>query len=120
MSARNKAVVEKINDALGRNDVEGFLAHCAEDMSWTMIGHLTVEGKDAIRKWMAQGPSEPPQFTVDTVVAEGDVVTVTGDMTMNEGGTVVPYAYCDVWRFRGDQVVELKAYVIKTAGAAAP
>lgn len=119
MSARNKAVVEKINEAFARNDVEGFLAHCSEDMSWTMVGHAAVKGKDAIRKWMGQGPSAPPQFTVDTVVAEGDVVTVIGDMTMSENGTVVPYAYCDVWRFDGDQVVELKAYVIKTAAASA-
>lgn len=118
MSARNKAVVEKINEAFARNDVEGFLAHCAEDVSWTMIGEAPVVGKDAIRKWMAQGPAEPPRFTVDTLVAEGDVVAVSGDMTMNESGTVVPYAYCDVWRFKGDRVVDLKAYVIRTAAAA--
>ena len=115
MTERNKAVVEKINEAFARNDVEGFLTHCAEEISWTMVGHPSVKGKDAIRQWMGQGPSQPPQFTVDTVVAEGDLVTVIGDMTMEENGAVVPYSYCDVWRFAGDRVVELKAFVIKTA-----
>jgi ketosteroid isomerase-like protein len=119
MSARNKAVVQKINEAFARNDVEGFLTHCTDEMSWTMIGHPPMKGKDAIRKWMGQGPSEPPQFTVDTVVAEGDLVTVVGDMTMKEDGALVPYTYCDVWRFAGEKVVELKAFVIKTAGASA-
>ena len=41
----------------------------------------------------------------------------------------MPYAFCDVWRFRGDTAVALDAYVIKTgrvgraaaaAGAARP
>jgi hypothetical protein len=43
----------------------------------------------------------PPKFSVDTIVAEGDFVTAVGDMTMNENGAVVPYSYCDVWRFTG-------------------
>jgi uncharacterized protein (TIGR02246 family) len=117
MSARNKAVVEQINQAFARNDVDGFLSHCTEEMTWTMVGHEPVRGKDAIRKWMAQAPPEPPQFTVDTVVAEGDLVTVIGDMTMNENGAAVPYSYCDVWRFEGGKAVELKAFVIRTPEA---
>lgn len=115
MSARNKAVVQRINDALARNDVEGFLAECHDDFVWTMVGHAPVRGKDAIRKWMEQAPPEPPTFTIDDVVAEGDLVTVLGDMTMQEEGGVTPYAYCDVWRFKGDKPAELKAFVIKTA-----
>lgn len=117
MSARNKGTIEQINQAFAQNDVEGFLSHCVEEMTWTMVGHPPVRGKDAIRKWMAEAPPEPPQFTVDSVVAEGDMVTVIGDMTMNENGSVVPYSYCDVWRFQGDKAVELKAFVIKTAPA---
>jgi ketosteroid isomerase-like protein len=35
-------------------------------------------------------------------------------MTMTENGSVVPYAYCDVWRFDGDRIAELRAFVIKT------
>jgi hypothetical protein len=30
---------------------------------------------------------------------------------------VVPYSYCDVWRFAGDRIAELKAFVIRTARA---
>jgi ketosteroid isomerase-like protein len=66
---------------------------------------------------MSNGPGDPPTFTVDTLIAEGDIVTCLGDMTMEEGGKVVPYSYCDVWRFRDGKVVTLKAFVIKTANA---
>jgi ketosteroid isomerase-like protein len=118
MSARHKAIVETVNDAMRRMDIEGFLAYCAEDFVWTMVGETPVRGKDALRKMMADGLGEPPAFTVHTMVADGDVVVAQGDMTMKEGGADVPYAFCDVWRFRGDMLVGLNAFVVKTAPAA--
>ncbi len=119
MSERNKAIIQKVNDAFARNDVEAFLSHCADEFEWTMVGDKPIKGKDGIRQFMAKAPAQPPQFTVNTVIADGDYVTAIGDMTMNENGQVVPYAYCDVWRFKGDRIVELKAFVIKTQRAAA-
>jgi hypothetical protein len=42
-------------------------------------------------------------------------VTAYGDMTMQDkDGKLVPYAYCDIYRFRGDTIVELRAFVIPT------
>jgi ketosteroid isomerase-like protein len=117
MALSKKDVIKEVDAAFARNDVEGFLKFCDDDFVWTMVGSDPVTGKDAIRKWMASGPPEPPDFTANTVVAEGDFVTSVGDMTMNEKGTVVPYSYCDVWRFRGDKLVELRAFVIKTNAA---
>jgi uncharacterized protein len=117
MALNKKDVIRQVDEAFKRNDVEGVLAFCDEDLVWTMVGSEPIKGKDATRKAMGSGPAEPPKFAAHTVVAEGDVVTSIGDMTMNENGAVVPYAYCDVWRFRGDKIVELRAFVIKTAAA---
>jgi uncharacterized protein len=116
MAVHNKAIVEKINAAFAEGNVEGFLAFCADDVAWTMVGDKTVQGKDAIRQWIASmGPMEPPQFTVNNVIAEGDFVTAYGDMTMKDkDGAVVPYAYCDIYHFRGDKIIELSAFVIQT------
>jgi uncharacterized protein len=118
MSGTHKAIVEAVNEAMRQMDVEGFLAYCADDFVWTIVGDAPLRGKDAIRTMMAQEPPEPPAFTVRSMVAEGDVVVAQGDMTMKEGGADVPYAFCDVWRFRGDMLVALDAYVVKTARAA--
>jgi uncharacterized protein len=116
MSVNQKAIVAKVNAAFAEGSTEGFLACCAEDVAWTMVGDTTVQGKDAIRQWMASmGPMEPPQLTVHNVIAEGDFVTAYGDMTMQDkDGKLVPYAYCDIYRFRGDTIVELRAFVIPT------
>jgi uncharacterized protein len=115
MSAKNKEIVEQVNAAFAQNSVEGFLSVCADDVVWTMVGDKTVEGKDAIRQWMASMDLEPLKFTVDNVIAEGDFVTAHGDMTMKDkDGKAVPYSCCNIYRFRGDKIVELRAFVIKT------
>jgi ketosteroid isomerase-like protein len=64
---------------------------------------------------MATTYVEPPKFRVAHLIAEGDFVTALGDITMKaEDGKAANYSDCDVWRFRSGQIVELKAFVIKT------
>lgn len=114
MASSNKEIVEKVNAAFARGDVEGFLSQCVDDVQWTMVGETPVKGKDAIRKWMTSMGPEVPKFTVNNIVAEGDFATCYGDMTMHKDGTVIPYSYCDIYRFRNGKVAELRAFVMKT------
>ena len=115
MSETNKAILAKGNAAIAGGDNEGFLSFCADDTEWTFVGDKTLQGKAAVRQWMATTYKEPPRFTVDRLIAEGDFVTALGDITMkDEDGKAAHYSYCDVWRFRGGKIVGLKAFVIKT------
>jgi len=122
MGVDRKAIVEKINAGFAENNLERVLSFCTEDFVWTMVGDSTVKGKDAIRKWMASMDPEPPQFTVQQVVAEGDSVITRGDMIMKmkKEGVAHTYAFCDIWRFVGDRVAELNAFVIRTDRTASP
>ena len=121
MSADRKAIVEKINDAFAENNLEKVLSFCAEDLVWTMVGDTTVKGKGAIRQWIASMNPQPPQLMIHQIVADGDVAIARGDMIMNDskGGSAHTYSFCDVYRFEGDQVVELIAFVIPTDKASA-
>ncbi len=115
MSEKNKAILEKANAAIAEGNNEGFLSFCADDTQWTFVGDQTLKGKEAVRQYMATTYIEPPKFTVHNFIAEGEYLTALGDITMKDGdGKAVLYSYCDVWRFRGDKIVELKAFVIKT------
>jgi uncharacterized protein len=122
MSEQNKAILAKGNAAItsGRHanaegNNEGFLSFCADDTEWTFVGDKTLKGKAAVRQYMAATYIEPPKFTVTNLIAEGDLVTALGDITLkDEDGKAVHHSYCDVWRFRGGKIVELKAFVIKT------
>ena len=119
MSSTNKEIVEMVNASFAEGGVEGFLSHCADDVVWTMVGNKSTKGKNAIREWMASMDMEPPEFTVDNIIAEGDFVTAYGDMALKEkDGKTVPYAYCDIYRFREGKIVELNSFVIKTEAKA--
>ena len=114
MSSSNKEIVEKVNAAFAQGNVEGFLSQCADDVEWTMVGEKPIKGKDAIRKWMTSMGPEVPKFTVSNILADGDFATCYGDMTMrNKDGKVIPYSYCDIYRFRNGKVAELRAFVMK-------
>jgi ketosteroid isomerase-like protein len=114
MSDKNKAILEEANVAIAEGNNEGFLSFCADDMEWTFVGDKTLKGKEAVRQWMAMTYIEPPKFRVANLIAEGDFVTALGDITMKDkDGKAADYSYCDIWRFHGGKIVELRAFVIK-------
>ena len=115
MSNNNKAILEAANAANAEGNYEGFLSFCTDDTEWTFVGDKTLSGKEAVRQWMATEYVEPPLNIVANLIAEGDFVTAVGDLTIKDkDGKAAHYSYCDVWRFRGGKMVELKAFVIKT------
>ncbi|CAA9285286.1 MAG: hypothetical protein AVDCRST_MAG95-3598 [uncultured Adhaeribacter sp.] len=115
MSEKNKAILAEANAAVAEGNYEEFLSFCTDDTEWTFVGDRTLNGKDAVRQYMATTYIEPPKFTVTHLIAEGEFLTVLGDITLkDEEGKAVHHLYCDVWRFRGDQIAELRAFVIKT------
>jgi ketosteroid isomerase-like protein len=120
MSANYKQIVEKINDSFSEGNIEGFLEHCKDDVTWRIVGEKTVTGKDATREFMKSTGGTIPDFTVDKIVAEGDSVVTYGDMTMTDpsDGKTKTYSYCDVYRFEGDKIAELNSFVVKIADAA--
>lgn len=114
MSDRNKATLQKANAAVTKGDNEGFLAFCAEDIRWSVVGGETLKGKAAVREWMKANYTEPPKFSVDTLVAEGDYVVALGEIDSHDtDGRPIHSRYSDVWRFRDGKMVELRAFVIE-------
>ena len=114
MGLSNKQILEKANAAVTAGDNGGFLAYCTEDTVWTFVGEQTLQGKEAVRQYMAKTYVEPPKFDVQHLIAEDDFVIAVGKISMkNEAGTLINYSYTDVWRFRDGKMAELKAFVIE-------
>ena len=112
----NKEILEKANLAITNGDNEGFLSFCTEDVKWNFVGDHTLEGKEAVRKYMEKTYIEPPKFDIENLIAEGNYVTAIGKISLrNENGKTENFEYCDVWRFQEGKMAELKAFVIKTA-----
>ena len=117
MLEKNKATLEQGNAAVAAGDNEGLLSLCTDDTEWTFVGDMTLHGKEVVRRYMAATYIEPPLFTVTQLIGESDFVTALGDITLQgEDGSAVHHLYCDVWRFHGDKIAGLQAFVTKTKG----
>ncbi|MBL8257784.1 MAG: nuclear transport factor 2 family protein [Pseudoxanthomonas mexicana] len=112
MPDSNKATLEQANAAVVIGDNEGFLTHCDDDIVWTTVGEGSLVGKAAVRAWMRTNYAEPPTFTVERMVADGDMVVALGTLDVMVDGVATPHAYSDVWRFKDGRMVELRAFVV--------
>lgn len=118
MAENNKQILEKGNAAITKGDHEEFLSYCTDNTEWTFVGDKTLQGKEAVRQWMAVTYMEPPTFMVENMIEGGDFVTAIGKISMKDDeGKMAQYDYCDVWRFEEGKMAELKAFVIKTGDA---
>lgn len=117
MSSTNKEIIEKVNAAFAEGNSEKFLSFCAENAEWQMVGDKTFKGKQAIREFMSlmeHSGMEPPKFTVDEMIADGDSVVAYGDMTMKDNsGETASYSYADFYRFRNGEIIRLQSFVVK-------
>ena len=109
VASTHKRVVEQANAAFARDEMEAFLELCTDNVEWTMVGESTVKGKRAIREWLKSMDPGTPKIKVERIVADDDTAVACGSFVMKD----VPYDFCDVYRFEGDRIASLKAFVIK-------
>jgi ketosteroid isomerase-like protein len=58
MVENNKSILEKANSAITEGGKEGFLSHCTENTEWVFVGDRILQGKEAVRQWIATRYSE--------------------------------------------------------------
>ena len=113
MTEQHKATLLKANAAVSQGDHEGFLDFCTESTEWTFVGDLTLTGKEEVRAWMKKTYIVPPEVTVERLISDGEFLVAIGDIAITDAsGQKVKNSYCDVWRFNGDKLDELKAFVV--------
>lgn len=113
MSNSHKAVLAQANAAIRKRDFEGFLKFCTEDTVWIFVGDKTLRGKAEVRNWMEESYREPPDFDVHTMVGGDGHVVAIGEITVTDStGKAVRHKYCDIWRFEGELMAELQAFVV--------
>ena len=115
MSTDPKSVLAAANNAVSQGDHDGFLAYCADDVTWHFIGDRTIHGKAAVKAYMDATYVEPPEFDISLLIADADHVVAIGRITMaGADGRKTTSDYCDVWQLRDGRLAELRAFVIET------
>jgi uncharacterized protein len=116
----NKEIVEKVNEAFGENNFEGFLRYCADDVKWNMIGSPVLKGKEAILESMKNMEfTGVPKIVVENIIGEGDSVVAEGTVDMlKSSGEPYHAAFCDVYFFQNGKIKEMHSYVQEFAAGA--
>ncbi|QXV67678.1 nuclear transport factor 2 family protein [Mucilaginibacter sp. 21P] len=113
MNMENKNILIKANALVIAGDNEGFLDFCTDDTVWDFVGDRVLNGKEAVRNYMAEAYVEPPVFDTESLIADGDFVVAAGNISLkNSDGNLIKYRYCDIWKFRDGKMAEVRAYVL--------
>jgi len=119
-AARNKELVRHLYSELSRGNSRPLRECLAPDVVWTIIGSTplsgTFRGPDEVARKLfaplAAALSGPVRFTVDRLVADGDIVVMEarGEATSAAGR---PYnnRYCIVFRLADGKLAEITDYV---------
>ena len=111
---KNATILHTANEFVKKGNYESFLSYCTEDTKWVFVGERVLNSRDEVREYMKEFYLEPPVFTVEKTIEDGNYVTVTGEITLKaSNGTYHHYDYCDIWRFENGKIAELKAFVIE-------
>lgn len=106
-------ILHKANEFVKNGDYESFLAYCTPNTKWVFVGERILNGKGEVRAYMKEFYCEPPVFSVEKAIEEGNFVMVTGEIRLkNKDGKYEHFDYCDIWRFEEGKIAELKAFVI--------
>jgi len=113
------ALIDRIQDAFNRHDVDGILGHFAEDVVWLMargpedkVGRKLV-GKNAIGEVLSARYAQIPDMRWadmrhwvmgDKAISEWTVQGTLPD------GRKLDLLGCDLWEFRGDLVTKKDTY----------
>ncbi len=120
MSDKNKDTIRKANELLAAGNCDAFVKLCSENVKWTLLADKPniLKGREELRKFMTPKAEESldlPDFTVDNLIGEGDVVISNGEMTMKEkDGTNGKYRYCDIYTFKNGEIAEFLTHMNKT------
>ncbi len=119
MKSKLKKIVERADNAFANYKPDDFLALCADEIVWRMVGEETARGKTEVKKWMELGIDNgeisfiPPSINCKNIIVEDKCVVAFGDMEIKKkNGEITNFSYCDIYRFKNDKIVELTSYVV--------
>ena len=110
MSARNKHLINKVIDAISRENINSYLDYLADDIKWNIVGMPVIEGKKEVLESIKELHLENFNLSkIKNIVAEGEFVVVE-----SIGKTTGNY-FCDIYQIKYDKIQELTSYIVDTS-----
>lgn len=111
---------EQIARAISSGDFTPALDRLDENVRWEIVGDKTLQGKasvsDFCKKTAAYFASVTLNVSVNNVIVSGDLIAIDGKAEfIDANGGVTKLASSDIYRFRGQNLVEITSYCVPLA-----
>lgn len=112
-------LLRNFNIAVAEGDVGFIRQHVTDDITWLLLepgGQKRIRGKEGVLdEYRYNMAIVPVEFTIDTVISQGDTGAVNGRILAEDGRT---YAFCDIYGFNGHsgktKIRDIISYIIET------
>jgi ketosteroid isomerase-like protein len=110
----NKDVIRKLNKGFEADNDEMILSCLAEDVRWDVEGHFTAIGKTEFKNNIrGETAAGPPTITVKNEVAEGNYVSVEGEVSCGmKNGLVFKAVFHNAYYLEDGRVKRMNSYVV--------
>lgn len=106
--------LQRLNEAFASSNTQYIIDSVADDIQWSIVGEITIQGKENFRAALEKMKAEEPlELAINNIITNGDSAAVDGTMRSNEGKT---YAFCDIYKLSGSQnptIEKMTSYVVE-------
>ncbi|HMT06182.1 MAG: nuclear transport factor 2 family protein [Solirubrobacterales bacterium] len=111
-----RAWLRDFNLAFINGDVEATLEYVTEDVEWTLVGEVTIGGREGMRDWFgSMAGKKARKVVLDRIIVHEDAAAVDGSYEMESGSK---FAFCDIYEFSGtgpdEPISKYTSYVIRS------
>jgi ketosteroid isomerase-like protein len=110
-----KIIHEKVSEEFSKGNFEFAFSHFAEDVIWKVVGASVSEGKEAViaycKKMLVEMEGSVLINTTHTVGKNS--IAKEGYCDYINDGKPGRVEYCDVYKFIGEKLQEIKSYCIE-------
>jgi ketosteroid isomerase-like protein len=106
-----------VGRAFSEHRFDEALAHLADDVRWTIVGYMVLEGADAVRQTCRETAASLEETTTTydrCVVAAGSEVVAVDTFARYRGPSgLTAVASCDIYEFAGEKVAAITSYAVE-------
>jgi hypothetical protein len=115
-NAPKKQYIRDFNIAFAKSDTTRLLSMVSDDVSWTMVGAKSINGKAAVEKELQTLlETKATALILDSIISHGNRCAASGALKYRDGGSV---AFCDMYVFashgKNARIKNLTSYAIET------
>lgn len=105
-------IIRDIVDAFDRNDTAAILSYMTDDVTWTVVGHESINGKESMKKAFEDPSMKILESTKENIIVAGNAGAVNGVVKCECEGKITNINYCDIYELENGKIKKMTSYCI--------